>query len=153
MNSLELRIPPVIQALGIALAMWLVSRLTPSLALPGVLRTGAALVLALAGVGTVVAGVVHFHQAKTTVNPTQPASASALVDGGIYRVTRNPMYLGMALLLLAWAMYLASLTALLFLPIFIVFISRFQIVPEERALASLFTHHYAAYTKRVRRWL
>lgn len=153
MKSLELKIPPVLLVLGIGLAMWLVSRLTPSLDLPWFVRTGAALVLALAGLGIAVAGVLYFHQAKTTLNPTRPASASALVDGGIYRVTRNPMYLGLALLLLAWAVYLSSLPALLLLPVFILFINRLQIVPEERALASLFTDRYAAYKKRVRRWL
>ncbi len=153
MNSLELKIPPVLLVLGIALAMWLVSRVTPSLDVPWVLRTGAALWLALVGLGVAVAGVVCFNQAQTTVSPTRPTAASSLVDGGIYRRTRNPMYLGLALLLLAWAVYLSNLPALLFLPVFILFINRFQIVPEERALSSLFQGRYAAYRKRVRRWL
>jgi protein-S-isoprenylcysteine O-methyltransferase Ste14 len=97
--------------------------------------------------------LVHFLQRRTTINPLKPASASTLVTGGIYRFTRNPMYLGLATLLLAWAIYLGSLAALAALPLFILYMNRFQIAPEERALEARFGAEYIAYRARVRRWL
>jgi protein-S-isoprenylcysteine O-methyltransferase Ste14 len=79
--------------------------------------------------------------------------ASALVTGGVYRLTRNPMYLGLLLDLLAWAVFLWAPLALAVLPIFVLYIHRFQIVSEERALSSLFGSEYADYKQLVRRWL
>jgi protein-S-isoprenylcysteine O-methyltransferase Ste14 len=90
---------------------------------------------------------------RTTTNPLKPANASALVVRGIYRVTRNPMYLGLAALLAAWAIYLSSLAALAVLPLFVLYINRFQIAPEERALRSRFGAEFEAYRARVRRWI
>jgi protein-S-isoprenylcysteine O-methyltransferase Ste14 len=97
--------------------------------------------------------VVSFRRAKTTVNPMTPDAASSLVVSGIYRYTRNPMYLGFLLILTGWAALLSNMLALAVLPAFVVFMNRFQISPEERVLASLFPVDYAEYRARVRRWL
>jgi protein-S-isoprenylcysteine O-methyltransferase Ste14 len=97
-------------------------------------------------------GVLTFRRAKTTVNPTTPAAASALVRTGVFRFTRNPMYLGLLLCLVAWAIFLSSVLALLSAPLFVVYMNRFQIAPEERALAALFGDSFAAYKRDVRRW-
>lgn len=97
--------------------------------------------------------LVHFLRSRTTINPLKPESASALVTGGIYRFTRNPMYLGLATLLLAWAIYLGNLAALAGLPLFILYMNRFQIASEERALEARFGAEYIAYRARVRRWV
>lgn len=97
--------------------------------------------------------LVQFLRMRTTTNPLKPASASALVTGGIYRSTRNPMYLGLATLLAAWAIYLGNLAALAGVPLFILYMNRFQILPEERALEERFGPEYIAYRARVRRWL
>lgn len=97
--------------------------------------------------------LVHFLRSRTTINPLKPESASALVTGGIYRFTRNPMYLGLATLLLAWAIYLGNLAALTGLPLFILYMKRFQIASEERALEARFGAEYIAYRTRVRRWV
>ena len=80
-------------------------------------------------------------------------STSSLVVSGTYKYTRNPMYLGFVLVLLGWAAFLSNLAALALLPAFVVYINRFQIVPEERVLASLFPHEYPAYQAKVRRWV
>ena len=82
--------------------------------------------------------VLSFRRAHTTVNPMQPSSASSLVTSGIYRYTRNPMYLGMLFVLVGWALYLANVLAFLFLPAFIVYMNRFQLESEECALTALF---------------
>jgi protein-S-isoprenylcysteine O-methyltransferase Ste14 len=115
--------------------------------------TPTAILVAAAGAAIAIAGVIQFARARTTVNPLQPDAASSLVSGGVYRWTRNPMYLGMALVLLAWAVYLSSVAALAVLPLFIVYINRFQIEPEERALQARFGAQFERYRKAVRRWL
>ena len=152
MTSLELKIPPPLVALLTGLLMWSATRLVPPLALPGVARVAVAAVLVGVGVGLAISGVLTFKRAKTTVNPTTPAAASALVRTGVFRFTRNPLYLGLLLCLVAWAVYLSNALALLIVPLFVLYMNRFQIAPEERALATLFGDAYAAYKREVRRW-
>jgi len=83
----------------------------------------------------------------------KPQSSSVLVVSGVYKLTRNPMYLGFLLVLLGWAVFLSNVLAFLLLQAFIAYMNRFQIEPEERALASLFGQDFADYKSRVRRWL
>lgn len=109
--------------------------------------------LALAGVAIALSGVVSFRRVRTTVNPLKPEASTSLVSTGIYKVTRNPMYLGMLAVLLAWAAYLPSVLALLGPAAFALYITRFQIIPEERVLHSLFGAAFVEYTQKVRRWL
>ena len=111
-----------------------------------------AVVLISAGFLIGIAGVVTFRRARTTVDPRKPR-ASSLVTWGVYALSRNPMYLGGLIMLLGWALFLSNALAFLFLPAYILYIDRFQIAPEERALTSLFGETYAAYQVRARRWL
>ena len=99
-----------------------------------------------------IAGVIAFRRSRTTVNPLHPEQATALVTRGVYRLSRNPMYAGMLLLLLAWATRLSNTAALAGPLLFALYITRFQIIPEERALTALFGEKYAAYRAKVRRW-
>ena len=153
MRSLELKAPPLAVVLITAAFMWVAARAAPAFGVVLPARSILAAGLAVAGVATSVLGVVAFRRARTTVNPMRPESSSALVVTGVYRLTRNPMYLGFLLLLLGWALLLSNALALAFLPAFVLYMSRFQIVPEERALASAFGPEYAAYSARVRRWV
>ncbi len=153
MQGLENRIPPPAITLAWGVLMGLLARWTPGLELGQGLRLALALALVCAGVSVALAGVVAFRRARTTVNPLKPGSASALVTSGIYRVTRNPMYVGFALCLLAWGLYLASPLALLGVPGFVLYLNRWQIIPEERALERLFGDDFRVYRQRVRRWL
>jgi protein-S-isoprenylcysteine O-methyltransferase Ste14 len=82
-----------------------------------------------------------------------PGASSSLVIRGVYTLTRNPMYLGFLLVLVGWAVFLSNTLAFLLLPVFILYMNRFQITPEERALASLFGQEFVVYKSRVRRWL
>ena len=111
---------------------------------------GILLVLSLA---MLLPAVIQFYQHKTTVNPLRPEKANKLVVSGLYRYSRNPMYLGMALILLAWSLYLANPLNLLFFVGFIGYMNHFQIIPEERALETLFKEDFIAYKQRVRRWI
>lgn len=94
-----------------------------------------------------------FRRVGTTVNPLRPATSSVLVTHGVYRYTHNPMYLGQATILAGAMLYLQNLTALLAVPLFVLYIDRWQIMPEERALSARFPEAYAAFRHRVRRWL
>jgi protein-S-isoprenylcysteine O-methyltransferase Ste14 len=143
MQFLELKIPPPIIAVLIAVAMWGISLITPLLAVSSTYQIPLAMAIASVGVALALAGSISFHQAKTTVNPLKPEAASSLVSSGIYQFTRNPMYLGMLMVLLAWAVYLSSPWALLGLVAFVIYIDRFQIAPEEKALTTLFGTDYA----------
>jgi protein-S-isoprenylcysteine O-methyltransferase Ste14 len=153
MRTLELRIPPVVfvQLLGAAMAA--TAHFTPALGfnLPG----GPILAAGFAGAGVIIAllGFTAFRRAQTTVNPLQPAAASHLVVAGIYRHTRNPMYLGMLLVLLAWGLFLGNALGLGLALLFIPLMNRLQIGPEERILTSLFGRQFTTYQSTVRRWL
>lgn len=153
MRFLELRVPPVLVVAAVAVLMWLVARLTPSLRvdLPG--RGVVALVLLTSGAAIAWAGVSSFRRASTTVNPIRPQDASSLVTSGVYRFTRNPMYLGLLLALLGWAAWLAHPLALLVALLFVPYMGRFQIAPEERALRAAFGKDFETYARRTRRWL
>ena len=153
MSFLELRIPPPAVGLIVAVGMWTVAHLPPILRLPNLVRLLVAAILSAIGVAVAIGGVMSFRRAQTTVNPLKPETSSVLVSSGVYSFTRNPMYLGMALALLAWAVYLSSVWSLLGPAFFALYITRFQIVPEEQVLDGLFGAPFAAYKKRVRRWL
>ena len=152
MVSLDLKIPPPVVAVLVAGAMYVAALLLPVLALPSGVRVATALVLVAIGMCFDLAGLLAFRKAKTTTNPLTPQRSSSVVTGGVYRITRNPMYLGLVLMLLALAVFLASPWALLGPLVFAAFITRFQIQPEERALAQRFGAPYLDYCARVRRW-
>lgn len=153
MRFLELRIPPLLLVVVFAAAMTGVARLAPAatIVIPG--RLVALLSLIALGLAITVAGVVAFHRHKTTVNPLAPGEASSLVSTGIYRITRNPMYLGFLLALAGWCVYLGNGAAALLLPAFVAYMNRFQIGPEERALSGKFGPRFTEYAATVRRWL
>ena len=153
MSALELKVPPVVGVLAFAGTMWLVARATPAWAFDFPGRLVISVILAGIGVAVAFAGVGAFRRAATTVNPTRPEAASALVTSGLYRFSRNPMYLGLLLVLTGWAVALAHPVALLFLPAFVAYMNRFQIDPEERALRQAFGPAFDAYARSVRRWL
>ena len=153
MHVLDLKVPPLAVGALLAAFMWLVSRLVPgfNFVFPG--REFLALTLAIAGAMIIVLGVASFRRAKTTINPMKPELSSSLVISGIYKLTRNPMYLGFLLVLVGWAVFLSNALAFVFVPAFIFYMNRFQIEPEEKALAGKFGQEFLYYKSRVRRWL
>ena len=153
MKALELKIPPLLVALLVAVAMWGIASVSPLLDIPLFIKDVTTRLLILVAAGIAFSSFVAFIRAKTTINPMKPEAASCLVTGGIYRFTRNPMYLSVLLMLLAWAIFLSSAWALVGPVAFVLYINRFQIKPEERALAAMFGTEYAEYKGRVRRWL
>ncbi len=152
LQSLELQVPPPAVAAIAAVAMWGIAATVPHGPAPAGRIALAGLITAL-GIAIAASGVIALRIANTTMNPTKPDASSALVSSGAYRVTRNPMYLGLLLLLLAFAIYLFSVWALPVPLLFAVYIDCFQIAPEERVLSALFGAEYAAYKSKVRRWI
>jgi protein-S-isoprenylcysteine O-methyltransferase Ste14 len=153
MNILEHRLPPPVLALLIGLTMIAVAWFRPPGAVDPTIRYGLAGVLVAASFAFGAPAVVRFRSAGTTLNPVAIDRASVLVTDGIYRYSRNPMYL-------SWAALLAGLSAGLAVPltalgplVFVAFITRFQIIPEERVMLAKFGPAYESYRLRVRRWL
>jgi len=150
---MSLKVPPLLLAAIFAGAMYGLARLVPAAAfgLPG--RTAVSAGLGILGLVIVAAAVISFRRQQTTVNPMTPEASTAVVTGGVFRFSRNPMYLGMLLVLAGWAAYLANATAFLLLPVFVVYLNRFQIRPEEQALLEHFGPQYSRYMAAVRRWI
>lgn len=165
MSALELKIPPVAVTLLFAALMWGLARTTPSFDpgfnlgfdprfdLPGGLRLAALAVFTAAAAAIGLSAVWSFRRARTTVNPLSPQGCTALVTSGVFRYSRNPMYLALLLALLGWGLYLANPLAVLLALAFIPWMNRFQIRPEERILLRVFGQAFTDYRQRVRRWL
>ena len=153
MNALELKVPPLVLVILLAVSMWFVAIQLPSLAFTLSGRHGLAATISGVGIFFLLAGVYEFQKAKTTVSPTTPAAATAIVASGVYRISRNPMYVGFLLALTGWATLLAHPLPLLLLAVFVAYMNRFQISPEERVLSAKFGDEYDTYKRDVRRWL
>ncbi len=153
LKALELRIPPAVVALIAAIGIWWLAGWASSLSSDIPFRKPLAALLIAAGFVAGFAGIFTFRVAHTTVDPRHPGAARVLVTGGIYRYTRNPMYVGIVLVLLAWVVFLGNILSLLMVALFVVYLNRFQIIPEERALAENFGEQFLQYQKRVRRWI
>ena len=153
MRALELKVPPPVAALLVGVAMWAAAHLLPAVDLTSQSRLAIAGVCAGLGVIVAILGVWAFRQAKTTVNPVAPEKASSVVTGGIYSYTRNPMYVGLTAVLVGWAIWLSAPWLFLGPVALMLYLTRFQIIPEERVMSSKFGRDYDQYRKRVRRWL
>jgi len=151
---MHLKIPPAIIAIMALITMVIIAKSLPqfSFLLPNKLLI--AIVVAITGISIAAAGVVAFRKLQTTVNPTKPGTASTLAVDGIYKWSRNPMYLGILLFLIACGIYAANLIALVVMPfVFLVYMTVYQIKPEEDALTLIFGEDFVQYKARVRRWL
>ncbi len=153
MSSLELKIPPDVVWVAVAGLMWLASRVSAGFGAAEPFRRPIAVLLIVIGTGLIVGGRLALDRAGTTWHPTEPGRTTALVTSGVYRFSRNPVYLGMEIVLLSWAVVLASPAAILVSMIFVAYVNRFQIRPEERTLAATLGQDYLDYSQRVRRWL
>ena len=153
MNALDLKVPPLVLVLVLAVAMWFAAIQLPSLAFTLPWRHGLAITVSGVAILFLLAGGYAFQKAKTTLNPTTPTATSSIVASGVYRVSRNPMYVGFLFVLTGWAIWLSHPLSFLFLPVFVAYMNRFQISPEERALSAKFGEEYDTYKQGVRRWL
>lgn len=151
--NLALKVPPPIQFVICASIMFALAYYFPqhhfflAMSFPLII-----FLIALACI-IVLLALYNFHKHKTTIHPHTPEKTSTIVDSGIYAYSRNPMYLALVLILLALALYLTNVTCFAVIPLFIWYITRYQIKPEEIILDKLFPTDYQAYCQKVRRWL
>ncbi len=144
---------PIVLVLLLVLCMVLVDLAGIGYRVEFRLRLAVSVFFATLGLLVIVAGWYVFRKRRTTVNPVYPERATRLVTSGVYRYSRNPMYLGFLLWLVAAVMFTGNLVNAVFLPVYLYWASRLYIEPEERALAKLFGDEFLAYKSRVRRWL
>jgi protein-S-isoprenylcysteine O-methyltransferase Ste14 len=149
--SLKNKIPPPLVTLFFGVVIYYSTALIPSVSLK--YQCLLAVLVLIMGITIILAAILSFRRLQTTINPLQPDKATSLVVSGIFRLSRNPMYLGMLLILIAVSLASGAVVGLFLLPAFIAYISFFQILPEEKAMRELFSDQYAEYCKKVRRWI
>lgn len=148
---LKTRIPPPVVMLAFVLLLYISSFMVGKFTFAG--QSFIAFLLFITGLGCLFAAVIEFKKAKTTVNPLDPGSATYLVVNGVFKHTRNPMYLGFFIIIAAAGVYLGVWTLLLLLPLFIPALNYLQIIPEEIAMQKIFGEEYISYCNSVRRWI
>jgi protein-S-isoprenylcysteine O-methyltransferase Ste14 len=150
---MELKVIPVVQVIIAVLLMIVFSKLWPKLILNWPAHKQIAILLFSLAIVVGISAIISFKRHKTTVNPTKPEASTSVVSSGVYSLSRNPMYLAMLISLISLGYYLQQITALPIILIFIAYMTRFQIIPEEKMLTKIFSQQYLDYQKKVRRWL
>ena len=133
--------------------MWLVSKysLNTNFNLNGI--NILALVFLIIAIIMIVLSINKFKKNRTTISPLRPNNTSSLITSGIYNYTRNPMYLGLLLILISTALFIKNFISFLIIPLFVIFINKNQILPEEQILENIFGEEYRNYKKKVKRWI
>lgn len=152
LEFLNHKIPPPVILLISGIAIWLLKNISP-LPISYSIRAILGSLFIVFGFGLDLAGLLEFRKFQTTMNPLKPENASKIVKTGIYSKTRNPMYLGMVLVLVGWSIIAKASFGILVIPLFIKYIETFQIIPEEEILSSQFGTEYDNYRTKVARWI
>lgn len=151
--NLQLKIPPAIVTLIIAAGMWWIDEYLvfgwTEFNMPVWVST------IFLGIGGVFGGMglVEFFKESTSIDPHKPQKASNLVTTGIYSISRNPMYMGLLSILAGYGLYLGNVLSIVLIPLFVGYMNRFQIKPEEKVMEEKFGQEYRKYKSEVRRWL
>lgn len=153
MDNLNLKVPPVVVVLLLGNMMWIMASLNAWASLHIPAKETIAIIIGLIGSVPIVMAAAQFRAAKTTFNPLTPELATSMVTNGIYRFSRNPMYLGFLIILGAWGVLLENGLAITLMPVFIGYMNQFQIIPEEKALMAQFGGDYKKYLDTTARWL
>jgi len=148
-----MRIPPLLVVALMLLAMVPLAQLLPSTGIPDAARWGAVTFFGLVGAIFVLPAAISFRRAGTTVDPRDPEKTEALVTDGLYRISRNPMYVGFCFWLIAGAFAVSSLWLLVAWPLFVIYMNALQIPAEEQAMADKFPEQWPAFCAQVPRWL
>ena len=148
---METKIPPPLVTLVFGMSIYFSREMFPAIEIQYSLYLG--IFLLLSGFFILVSAVRLFRKDKTTVNPLSPEQATKLVTDGIFKYSRNPMYLGMAIVLSSIAVFFNLLGGIILIALFCAYITKFQIIPEERAMMNLFAQDFDEYKKVTRRWI
>jgi|TARA_X000001036_G_scaffold106896_1_gene99967 protein-S-isoprenylcysteine O-methyltransferase Ste14 len=148
---METKIPPPVVTLIFGFAIYLSRKIFPEIEIQYASFFG--MFLLLLGFFILISAVKLFRNDKTTVNPLSPEQATKLVTNGIFKISRNPMYLGMAVILASVAVFFNIIGGIIFMALFCLYITKFQIIPEEKAMKELFAQDFEQYMKATRRWI
>ena len=151
--TLELKIIPPVQLIISAVLMVSLASYLPQYQFELTIRLPLVILIILAASVIGVLALYDFHKHQTTFHPHTPEKTSKVVDTGVFAYSRNPMYISLIITLIALGIYLQNYSSFTIVPLFIWYITRFQIIPEERMLDKLFPNDYQAYCQKVRRWL
>ena len=148
---METKIPPPIVTLVFGLSIYFSRGIFQAVEIKYSFYIG--ILLLILGLGILISAVGLFRKDKTTVNPLSPEQATKLVTDGIFKYSRNPMYLGMALVLCSITVFFNLIGGIIFVALFCFYITKFQIIPEERAMSNLFSQDFDKYKQATRRWI
>ena len=148
---METKIPPPIVTLVFGLSIYFSRGIFHAVEIKYSFYIG--ILLLILGLGILISAVGLFRKDKTTVNPLSPEQATKLVTDGIFKYSRNPMYLGMALVLCSITVFFNLIGGIIFVALFCFYITKFQIIPEERAMSNLFSQDFDKYKQATRRWI
>ena len=141
--------PPIVTIVFLFVIFFTKDLFRFSLTLPSLLG----LIIILAGVMIIFIAARQFKAVNTTINPIKPENASVLVNKGIFSYSRNPMYLGMLLIIIGFSIIHNLMAVLVIMPLWVIYITNFQIIPEEEAMKILFKEDFLNYCKKTRRWV
>tara|TARA_X000000368_G_scaffold71246_1_gene51839 strand:+ start:634 stop:1080 length:447 start_codon:yes stop_codon:yes gene_type:complete len=148
---MKTKIPPPIVTLVSALLIFFSKELFPNYAFD--YQSMLSIVIFVSGLMILISAVSLFKKKETTVNPMNPEKASSLVVDGVFKHTRNPMYLGMSVVLLSISIQFNLIGGLLIVSLFVAYITAFQIIPEEEAMEENFGEEYLSFKRSTRRWI
>jgi protein-S-isoprenylcysteine O-methyltransferase Ste14 len=152
-KALELKVPPLAVVIIASLIMWGIEQITPSIDIAWSWRITLGILVFGISILFLSLSILSFKKARTTLTPLAPERANSLVQSGVFAISRNPIYLALLIFLLSFAIVLANAYSLSGLLVFYIYLTQFQIKPEERVLKKLFGAEYEEYLTRVRRWL
>ena len=146
-----IKIPPPLIVLVLIVSIYFSSKKIDLINIP--LQLEISIFILSAGILIFVNPVLQFIKSKTTVNPIQFEEVNKLVTSGIFKYSRNPMYLGMLMIVLSASIFYLNIYSILTPLLFILWINKFQIKREEEFLIEKFGDEYLSYKKKTRRWI
>ena len=151
MIDIKTKIPPPLVALTFGFLIKYTKNIFPVIEIKNEIVFGSFMIIS--GLIVILSAITTFKKYHTTITPLNPANATKLITDGIYKFSRNPMYLGLLLVLLGISIILNLIGGFFLIPLFILYLNLFQIIPEENAMVDLFKGEFLEYKENVRRWI
>jgi len=151
MIDIKTKFPPPLVALTFGFLINYTKNIFPKIEVKNEFIFGSFMIIS--GLIIILSATILFKKYQTTITPLNPSNATKLITDGIYKFSRNPMYLGLLLMLLGTSIILNLTGGFFLIPLFILYLNLFQIIPEENAMADLFENEFLEYKKNVRRWI
>ena len=151
MINIKTKFPPPLVALAFSFLINYTKNIFPKIEIKNENFFGS--IMIISGFIIILSAIILFKKYKTTITPLNPSNSTKLITVGIYKFSRNPMYLGLLLVLLGISFIINIIGGFLLIPLFILYLNLFQIIPEENAMVDLFKDEFLEYKKNVRRWI